>query len=190
MVKPYLINNKPILIGEFGCSTYQGAEKLGGMSWAIMLGMLEDQIDPEHNLPKAIADILNIPTKIDGHYVRDEGLQARELTDQLSALDAGGVDGAFVFTFVSPTMPYNEDQRYDSDMVSYSLVKSYAEKESVMEIINIAAEQGKELLGIDVDPKVLARFMGEVGKHGTTYPDMTWEPKESFKAVADFYAKN
>jgi hypothetical protein len=25
------------------------------------------------------------------------------------------------------------------------------------------------------------------GKHGTTYPDMTWEPKESFKAVADYY---
>jgi hypothetical protein len=24
--------------------------------------------------------------------------------------------------------------------------------------------------------------------HGTTYPDMTWEPKESFRAVADFYA--
>ena len=26
-------------------------------------------------------------------------------------------------------------------------------------------------------------------KHGVTYPDMTWEPKESFKAVADYYAK-
>jgi len=25
--------------------------------------------------------------------------------------------------------------------------------------------------------------------HGTTYPDMPWEPKESFRAVADFYAK-
>src|ERR1022692_167460 len=24
--------------------------------------------------------------------------------------------------------------------------------------------------------------------HGTTYPDMTWEPRESFRAVADFYA--
>jgi hypothetical protein len=23
---------------------------------------------------------------------------------------------------------------------------------------------------------------------GTTYPDMTWEPKHSFRAVADFYA--
>jgi hypothetical protein len=28
------------------------------------------------------------------------------------------------------------------------------------------------------------------GKHGITYPDMTWEPKESFKAVADYYAKH
>jgi hypothetical protein len=28
----------------------------------------------------------------------------------------------------------------------------------------------------------------EGGKHGTTYPDMTWEPKEAFRAVADYYA--
>ncbi|MGO8948810.1 MAG: abortive infection protein [Ktedonobacterales bacterium] len=26
------------------------------------------------------------------------------------------------------------------------------------------------------------------GRHGTTYPNMPWEPKESFKAVADYYA--
>jgi hypothetical protein len=25
------------------------------------------------------------------------------------------------------------------------------------------------------------------GRHGTTYPDMPWEPKEAFSAVADFY---
>jgi len=30
----------------------------------------------------------------------------------------------------------------------------------------------------------------EGGKHGTTYPDMTWEPKESFRAVADYYSKH
>jgi hypothetical protein len=28
----------------------------------------------------------------------------------------------------------------------------------------------------------------EGGRRGSTYPDMTWEPKESFKAVADYYA--
>jgi hypothetical protein len=29
----------------------------------------------------------------------------------------------------------------------------------------------------------------EGGRHGTTYPEMPWEPKESFRAVADYYAK-
>jgi len=27
------------------------------------------------------------------------------------------------------------------------------------------------------------------GRHGTTYPDMTWEPKEGFRAVAEYYAQ-
>lgn len=27
------------------------------------------------------------------------------------------------------------------------------------------------------------------GRHGTTYPDMTWEPKAAFHAVADYYAR-
>jgi hypothetical protein len=27
-------------------------------------------------------------------------------------------------------------------------------------------------------------------QHGTTYPDMLWEPKESFRAVADYYARH
>ena len=27
-------------------------------------------------------------------------------------------------------------------------------------------------------------------KHGTTYPEMPWEPKESFRAVADYYANH
>ncbi len=189
LVKRFLVYNKPVVIGEFGCCTYQGAEKLGGIGFAVMFGMMADYLDLNLSLPKAFADIIKIPPKVDGHYVRDEGLQARELTDQLSVLDASGVDGAFVFTLVSPTSPYNEDPKYDSDMASYSLVKSYAEKETVEEMTRQTARQGKELLGVDIDPKALTKFAGEVGKHGTTYPDMPWEPKESFRAVADYYAK-
>jgi hypothetical protein len=30
----------------------------------------------------------------------------------------------------------------------------------------------------------------EGGRRGTTYPDMPWEPKESFKAVADYYSRH
>jgi hypothetical protein len=35
----------------------------------------------------------------------------------------------------------------------------------------------------------LVKFF-EGGKHGTTYPDMTWEPKEAFNAVAKFYSES
>jgi hypothetical protein len=27
------------------------------------------------------------------------------------------------------------------------------------------------------------------GRSGTTYPDMTWEPKEAFRAVAEYYSR-
>jgi hypothetical protein len=134
LIKRYFVHNKPVIIGEFGCCTYQGAEEAGGMGWAIV-------------------DFDKIPLQLNGDYVRDEGVQARELTDVLEIFDGVGVDGVFVFTFVSPTLTYSADPRYDFDMPSYSLVKSYADR------------------------------------HGTTYPDMSWEPKESFKAVADYFAK-
>ena len=28
------------------------------------------------------------------------------------------------------------------------------------------------------------------GRHSTTYPDMPWEPKKSFRAVADYYGRH
>jgi hypothetical protein len=55
-------------------------------------------------------------------------------------------------TFVSPIAPTDDDPRYDLDMNSCSLVKTYANRK------------------------------------GTAYPDMPWEPKVSFRAVADYYA--
>lgn len=133
LIKRYFAHHKPVVIGEFGCCTYQGAEDAGGMGWAII---------DRHN-----------PLQLNGDYVRDEGVQAHEITDVLSIFDGLGVDGAFVFTFVAPTFPYHEHPKYDLDMASYSLVKSYADK------------------------------------HGTTYPDMLWEPKASFAEVAEYYAK-
>lgn len=189
MVKGYLVHNKPVIIGEFGCCTYQGAEKLGGNGFVITLGMLADHLGSRMVLPEGIVDTIKILPRVDNHYIRDEGLQAREISDQLAILNSAGVDGAFVFTFVSPNSPYNKDPRYDSDMASYSLVKSYPEKETIDVIIEQMAEQGKELLGIDLDPEELVKFKGVECRHGDTYPYMTWEPKESFYAVADYYAK-
>ncbi len=41
---------------------------------------------------------------------------------------------------------------------------------------------------LDRESFSLVKYMN--GKRGITYPDMSWEPKESFKAVSDFYANN
>jgi hypothetical protein len=42
---------------------------------------------------------------------------------------------------------------------------------------------------LDMASSSLEKYFDD-GKHVTTYPDMTWEPKESFRAVADYYAKH
>lgn len=132
--KRHFSHGKPVVITEFGCCTYKGAEDKGARGWAIM-------------------DQKKSPLQIKGNYVRDEQIQAQELSDLLYVLDKAKVNGMFVFTFISPALTYNEDKRFDLDMASYSLVTSYA------------------------------------GRYGDTYPDMTWEPKESFRTVANYFSK-
>ncbi len=100
-----------------------------------------------------IVDGAKTPLQLKGNYVRDEGVQARELADMLHILEGAGVNGAFVFTFVAPALTHSDNPRYDLDMASYALVKSYADR------------------------------------HGATYPDMPWEPKQAFRALANFFAK-
>jgi hypothetical protein len=70
------------------------------------------------------------------------------------------VDGAFVFTFVLPVV-FMDD----------------AEKQMLKEC------------KFDLDIASYSLVKSCVDKHGTTYPDMPWEPKESFHAVADYYAR-
>jgi hypothetical protein len=55
--------------------------------------------------------------------VRDETLQAREIVETLEILDAAGVDGAFVCTFVDYLAPTDHQPKYDLDMSALSIVK-------------------------------------------------------------------
>ncbi len=41
----------------------------------------------------------------------------------------------------------------------------------------------------DVDMASYSLVNTYVGRHGVTYPDMLWEPRESFRALAGYYAK-
>lgn len=190
MVNKHNSYGKPVVIGEFGCCTFRGADLLGGSGFVIAFGMMEGLLGPDHKIPKMFMDMAHVPPRVDDHYIRDEGLQARELADQLGVLDKAGVEGAFVFTFVSPNSPYRADPRYDADMASFSLVKSFAEPETEEEFRRQMINQARTLLGVEIDPDVLQRFSGVVDEHGVTYPDMPWEPKEAFRAVAAYFANH
>jgi hypothetical protein len=141
---------RPLIIGEFGCCTYAGADRLGGSGYDIV----------DHTVT---------PPRLKALYTRDEELQAREITECLAIFDAGGVEGAFVQTFVQPLSVHNADPWFDFDMASYSLVKSYADR---------VGELAAEFPGIPWD----------YAPPGGVYPDMPWAPKRSFTAVADYYA--
>jgi hypothetical protein len=148
MLKPLFEFGKPVVVTEFGMRAYQGAASSG----ALGFGVVDSRSVGLHHLP--LLGRLVRP-RLKGRYVRDEALQARELTETLAALDAAGVEGAFVCTLVDYLATFSEDPRYDLDMSALSLVSSYGG-----------------------------------GRRGTTYPDMSWEPKQAFRAVAEYYTGN
>jgi hypothetical protein len=151
MLTPLFAHGKPVVITEFGYGTCQGG--LGSEGFLSSSDLGGDIIDLKSQFLHQIRLFGRfMRPHLKGNHVRDEGWQAHQLVDNLSVLDSAGVDGAFIFQFISQITPYSDNPRYDLDMASSSLVKYYDD-----------------------------------GKHGTTYPDMTWEPKESFKAVADYY---
>lgn len=165
-----------------------GADLLGGSGFIVVYGMMNDYLGGRITVPTPFDEMLKIIPKVDGHYVRDENVQAKEIIEELDIFASAGVEGAFVFTFVSPTSIYNEDPRFDIDLGSFSLVKSYPEKDTFKQIVSESAKQAKEL-GISSAPDLSDKFDNVIGKHGSTYPDMPWEPKESFRVIAGYYAK-
>jgi hypothetical protein len=102
------------------------------------------------------------PPQLKGDYVYDQTTQAREDAELLRINDEAGVDATFVFTFVDSAATESEADR--------KLVKA----------LNFELDIARYSL--------VKSFLD--GRHGTTYPDMTWEPKESFRAVADYYGRH
>jgi hypothetical protein len=118
MLAPFLASGQPVVVTETGMRGYQGAEASGTLGF----GVVDQRSQFLHQLP-----LLGrlVKARLNGDYVRDEGLQARELAEVLAILDGAGVDGVFVNSFVEPLAPFSEDPRYDLDMSALSLVKSY-----------------------------------------------------------------
>jgi hypothetical protein len=97
-------HGKPVVATEFGCCTYRGAGRKGGMGWAI--------VDSEAT-----------PPRLNANYVRSEAEQVTYMRKLLMIFDAEGVDSAFWFTFATYESPHRADPRYDLDMGAYGVVK-------------------------------------------------------------------
>lgn len=98
--------DRPVVVTEVGCATYEGAADAGGMAWTAV----QTTDGARHLRPGT---------------VRDEAAQAAELEDVLDVIESSGADGAFVYTYVAPSYPSSEDPALDLDAASFALVRSW-----------------------------------------------------------------
>ncbi|MET8864914.1 hypothetical protein ABZW11_18410 [Nonomuraea sp. NPDC004580] len=95
---------KPVVVTEFGCGAHVGAERRGPGSFMIVNWFA----DPPH---------------VRAGHVRDEGTQARYLSELIELYARHGVHGCFVFTFAMADFPHRQDPRGDLDMAGFGIVK-------------------------------------------------------------------
>ena len=119
---------KPVVITEVGWGTCRAPEGSGADAEPRLGGILSNAVDNRtlflHSLP-LVGRFVRPRLKVT--YRRDEERQAAEVAETLLLLDGAGVGGAFVFTFVAPLFGHSDEPRYDLDMVSASLVKTYTD---------------------------------------------------------------
>jgi hypothetical protein len=96
---------KPVVITEFGCCTYEGAQTKGGGGHTII-------------------DWHQVPPVLKGNPRRSEQAQAGHLSELIEIFQEEGVEGAFVYAFSEPSNPFSASPRHDLDTASYGIVKT------------------------------------------------------------------
>ena len=102
-------HGKPVVITEFGCCAFRGAEDLGGGGFLVV-------------------DWTAAPPMVEAGLVRDEQVQARYIDELLDVFTAERVHGAFVYDFIEPGNPYSPDPRFDLDMAGFGVVKCSSDR--------------------------------------------------------------
>lgn len=96
-------HDKPVIITEFGCGAFTGADQRGPGSFRIVNWFAE-------------------PPTLRGEHPRDEQVQARYLGDLIDLYADSGIAGCFVFTFAMPGFPHRDDPRLDLDRAGFGIV--------------------------------------------------------------------
>jgi hypothetical protein len=162
MLIPAYAFGKPVVITEFGSRTYQGAD-------TTTEGIAGDITDLRPNLPVIVSYLIN---KI--------------------------ITSLFDIQRPPPRMRLKKGNYIrDEDLQARELIDQINVLESagvegafIMTFVSpVAPYNDNPQYDFDMNSYSLVKTLTG-GKHGTTYPDMLWEPKKSFKAVGDYYAKH
>ena len=105
LLRGYKEHGLPVVVTEFGLSTFEGAADAGAGGFMIV-------------------DYSTYPPTIPEQYVRSEQEQAREIAELLQLYAEEGIAGAFVYNFITPNEPHSPDPRSDIDMASHAIVKT------------------------------------------------------------------
>jgi hypothetical protein len=97
-------HGKPVLITEFGCCSYPGADRRGGSGDSVV-----DWRDPTQ-------------PRVKGVHPRDESVQQQYIAELLDAFLEHDVTGAFVFEFSEPSYPRSADPARDIDVASFGIL--------------------------------------------------------------------
>ncbi len=161
MLQPLFATGKPVVVTEFGYRTYQGAD-------SSTEGMGGDILDYRPNLRVAFTMLANpIRTALTGRQLPPPRLQLKQgnyvRDEEMQARELKDQLGVLGRAGVYGTF--------------------------VMTFLSPTAPYNDDpRLDLDMNSYSLVKTY-EQGKHGMSYPEMTWEPKESFRAVADFYQR-
>lgn len=106
-LRRYFAHGKPVIVTEFGCCAYEGAENLGGSGWMAM-------------------DFSSTPPTVKPGHVRSERVQADTIGGLIDLYQAEGVHGAYLYDFLQTANLHHEDPLNDLDMAGYGIVKPAA----------------------------------------------------------------
>jgi hypothetical protein len=105
-LKKLVSKGKPVIITEFGCCSYEGADQKGPMGYTVL--------DSSKN-----------PPAFKKKCIRNEKVQADYIIDLLQTFDKENITGAFIFDFYSEKYTHSATPENDYDMATFSITKSF-----------------------------------------------------------------
>lgn len=112
-------HGKPVIITEFGCCAYTGADRLGPAGHEII-------------------DFTADPPRLSGAPVRNEQAQAGYIAEMLEIYRQTEMTGAFVFEYLAEGHQRSDDPLFDLDMAGYGIVSPDRTPKAAYEVVAAA----------------------------------------------------